>query len=310
MTASGRSRSCVIEVPVEANVPVRKGDVLMRIDPAPYQAVVDRLEAALAEAEQAVPQLKAAWDEAIAARQQAQAERTLAELELGRVAELFKRDAATQNEMDRAVARNDSASGALERTEAAEERARLAYESEIGGVNTTVAQIQAQLDAAIIDLAECTLHAPADGYVTQLFVQPGAVTLTATFSSVMSFVYAGDVVLAAQFPTNALRHMQVDDAAEVVFDTVPGAVFSARVGAIIPATGSGALSPDGSLDTTASLTDSDLVLVRIEVDDERFDQATVPVGTGGTVGVYTDGAKAIRIIRKVVLRIQAWLNYL
>ena len=212
--------------------------------------------------------------------------------------------------MDRAVARNDSAAAALERAGAAEERAKLAYESEIGGVNTTVAQTRAQLDAARIDLAECTIYAPADGYVTQLFVQPGAVTLTASFSSVMSFVYAGDTTLAAQFPTNALRHMREGDVAEVVFDTVPGAVFTARVGAIIPATGSGALTPDGTLDTTAALTASDLVLVRIELDDERFDQAAVPTGTGGTVGVYTDGAKAIRIIRKVVLRIQAWLNYL
>ena len=42
----------VIEVPVEANTPLKQGDVLFRIDPSPYQYVVDQKKAALAEAEQ------------------------------------------------------------------------------------------------------------------------------------------------------------------------------------------------------------------------------------------------------------------
>lgn len=44
----------VIEVPVEANTPLKAGDVLFRIDPDPYQYVVDQKKAALAEAEQNV----------------------------------------------------------------------------------------------------------------------------------------------------------------------------------------------------------------------------------------------------------------
>ena len=52
-----------------ANAPVNKGDVLLRIDARPYEAEVNRLTAALAEAEQTVPQLKAGWEESIAARE-------------------------------------------------------------------------------------------------------------------------------------------------------------------------------------------------------------------------------------------------
>src|SRR5262249_23078767 len=48
----------VVEVPVESNVPLKEGDVLFRIDPAPYKFAVDRKKAALAEAEQVVKQLK------------------------------------------------------------------------------------------------------------------------------------------------------------------------------------------------------------------------------------------------------------
>ena len=52
-------RGRVIEVPVEANVPLKAGDVLFRIDPKPYQYKVDQVKAMLAEAEQNIQQLKA-----------------------------------------------------------------------------------------------------------------------------------------------------------------------------------------------------------------------------------------------------------
>ena len=56
----------VVEVPVEANTPLKKGDVLFRIDPSPYQYTVDQKKAALAEAEQNAKELKASLDEASA----------------------------------------------------------------------------------------------------------------------------------------------------------------------------------------------------------------------------------------------------
>src|ERR1700761_5632529 len=60
-------RGRVVEVPVQTNAPLQEGDVLFRIDPAPYQFVVDQKRAALAEAEQNVRQLKASLDQATAA---------------------------------------------------------------------------------------------------------------------------------------------------------------------------------------------------------------------------------------------------
>src|SRR3979490_3205132 len=60
-------RGRVIEVPVQANAPLKEGDVLFRIDPKPYQYVVDQKKASLAEAEQNVRQLKTSLDQASAA---------------------------------------------------------------------------------------------------------------------------------------------------------------------------------------------------------------------------------------------------
>ncbi|HIF9400060.1 TPA: biotin/lipoyl-binding protein, partial [Photobacterium damselae] len=54
-------RGKVIEVPVEANRPLNKGDVLFKLDPTPFQAEVNLQQAALAEAQQYVLGLEAAY---------------------------------------------------------------------------------------------------------------------------------------------------------------------------------------------------------------------------------------------------------
>ena len=59
-------RGPVTEVPVQPNVPVKKGDVLFRIDARPYEFVVQQKQAALAEAEQNVLQLKASLEASLA----------------------------------------------------------------------------------------------------------------------------------------------------------------------------------------------------------------------------------------------------
>ena len=87
-------RGRVIEVPVQTNAPLKEGDVLFRIDPKPYEFVVDQKKAALAEAEQNVKQLKASLDQTTAAaeRASAQFEQGAAELRpTGRVPRHFSK---------------------------------------------------------------------------------------------------------------------------------------------------------------------------------------------------------------------------
>jgi multidrug resistance efflux pump len=77
-TVKGR----VVEVPVRSNTPLKEGDVLFRIDPKPYEYVVDEKKAALAEAEQNVSQLKASLDQATAAAERVNAQLSLRAAEL------------------------------------------------------------------------------------------------------------------------------------------------------------------------------------------------------------------------------------
>jgi multidrug resistance efflux pump len=153
-------------IPVKPNEPVKAGAVLFKIDPAPFQYKVNQLEASLAQAKQNVKQLKASYEQASAnveglTKQLAFNAQRLADMQKLTVEQAMSvfREQDTQVQYETVYAQ-------LQAAKAAQENAKLAMESEIGGVNTTVAQTEAQLDHAKWELDQTTIVAPGDGYVT------------------------------------------------------------------------------------------------------------------------------------------------
>jgi multidrug resistance efflux pump len=237
----------VIEVPVEANAPLKEGDVLFRIDPTPYQYVVDQKKALLAEAEQSVKQLKAAYDQALANVEKVKAQTQLAQENYNRQEYLFEKKVIPQATLDTFTRNLYVAKQGLPESEAAAESARLAYESEISGVNTTVARIQAELDEAQYNLDQTVVRAPGPGYVTQMALRPGMYVVPAPLRPVMVFVHKDDQDLAAGFQQNALQRVRPGEEAEVAFDAIPGTVFKAKVRNVIDAIALGQLQATGTL---------------------------------------------------------------
>jgi len=121
-SVSGR----VTEVGVKANEPIEPGSVLFKIDPRPYQYVVDQREAALAEAEQRVKQLKTSFDQATAGVEKAQAQQQLAQQNYDRQSQLLANKVGTQAALDTAARNIDAATQSVTEARAAAERARLA----------------------------------------------------------------------------------------------------------------------------------------------------------------------------------------
>jgi multidrug resistance efflux pump len=95
-TVKGR----VIEVPVRVNAPLKEGDVLFRIEPKPYQYIVDQKKAALADAEEKVNELKASLDQSTAAAGKADAQLQLAQQNFDRQAELFEKNIIAKATLD------------------------------------------------------------------------------------------------------------------------------------------------------------------------------------------------------------------
>jgi multidrug resistance efflux pump len=298
----------VVEVAVKPNVPLKQGDLLFRIDPRPYQYVVDQKKALLAEAEQNVKQLEASFAQASAGVEKAQAQLELAQQHYDRQTELLEKRVVAQATVDTAIRNLEAARQTLAQSQAAAERARLAFSSEIGGVNTTVARLQADLRNAEFDLAETKVVAPTDGYVTQLFLRPG---MTASPSTpTMVFIHSANNVLSASFPQNVLQRINEGDKAEVALDAVPGRVFQAKVIVLADVISQGQLQAGGSLINPEDRRSvPGRAVTRLEITDD-LSRYQLPAGSTAQVAIYTEHLSALAIIRRILLRMKAWMNYL
>jgi multidrug resistance efflux pump len=304
-------RGRVIEVPVTTNVPLKEGDVLFRLDPDPYQYIVDQKKALLAEAEQNVKQLKASLDQATADAERAQAQFGLAQQNYDRQAELFEKKVIAQAALDTYVRNLETAKQSLTGARAAEERARLAYSSQIGGVNTTVARLQAELGDAEFDLKQTVVRAPGAGFVTQVGLRPGMYVVPAPLRPVMVFVNQGtkDRMLVAAFQQNSLQRVKPGDAAEIAFTAVPGRVFKGKVVQVLDAIAAGQFQATGVLQDFSSQAQNDRAVAQIDILDDLSDYQ-VPMGSSAEVAVLTEHWHHIALLRRILLRMRSWQNYI
>jgi multidrug resistance efflux pump len=298
----------VVDVPVETNTQLKAGDVLFRIDPRPYEYAVEQKKALLAEAEQNVKQLKAASDQAASVVEKVKVQLRLAQDEYDRQAQLFERKVIAQAALDIATRNIDAAKQALAEAQSAAEKARLAYESEIGGVNTTVARLQAELSDAEYNLDQTVTRAPGPGYVTQMALRPGMYVIPAPLRPVMVFVHTDDQQLAAGFQQNSLQRVRAGDEAEIAFDALPGQIIKGQVKHVIDAIATGQLQATGSLqDMGASMPGGRAVaVIDIEQDMSAYN---LPGGSAAQVALYTPFAHHFAIIRRILLRMRSWENY-
>ena len=305
-TVKGR----VVEVPVQSNTPLKEGDVLFRIDPKPFQYVVDGKKAALAEAEQNVDQLKASLDQATAAVGKADAQLQLAQQNYDRQAELFAKDVIARATLDTATRNLDAAKQTLAGAKAEEERARLAHKSEIGGVNTTVAIRRAELADAEFDLDQTTTRAAGPGFVTQVSLRPGMYLIPAQLRTAMLFVNTAksDQELGAAFDQNAMQRVVAGNDAEVAFDAVPGRVFKAKVRSVVDAIAAGQLISALTLIEPETRTTAGRAVAIIDVTDDVSDYQ-IPLGATAQVAIYSEHWHHLSLIRKILLRMRSWQNY-
>ncbi|WP_201842368.1 HlyD family secretion protein [Microvirga zambiensis] len=235
----------VVDVPVAANVPVKAGDVLFRIDPTTYEAQVKTIEA----------QLK------------------FAELRRSQFSELQSRDTGRAFDVQQREAE--------------------------------VQELQAQLEGAKWNLDKTTVRAPADGYVTNLALRKGA-RVTAQ-SPVMAFIDTSETLFAAEIPQIYARYVEVGQPVEITFKTLPGEVFTGRVQAVLQAIATGQAQVSGSAISPPDVQTAPFV-VRFTLDDPDLAKR-LPAGTTGLAAIFTEHVKAAHVIRKVVLRQTAILNY-
>jgi multidrug resistance efflux pump len=302
-------RGRVIDVPVEGNNNVKKGDVLFRIDPTPFELQVRTLEAQLAATEGSVAELNEELRSAVGRTGAVRSKLDLARKRVQQNRELAATGAGDKFALEQAEADLSQLESELRANVAAEAQVRARLGATVGDDQAEIAQIKAQLANARWELSQTVFYAPADGTVINLQLRPGQMATALGAIPVMTFV-ENDFQVLALFHQNELHQVAAGDEAEIALETYPGRIIKAKVDSIVWAQGQGQIPMSPNLPQTGPVP---LPPGRFAVKLNIVDPDTNLFLAAGAVGhgaIYTQHGHHIHILRKVILRVGSMLNWL
>ena len=228
----------VVSIEVRNNQQVKKGDILFRLDPAPYRAAVAEAQAQLAAAKTEVGSLRANYAQGSSELAAAQTRVRFAEREAARQKELVAEGISSQAQYDQAQLAAQTARQAIQTTtqQNASVQAQLT-----GNVNAPLSQqpgvqrAQAALDRAQLNLGYTIIRAAQDGIVAKVDqLQVGNYVM----ASKPVFSLAGTRIwVEANFKEDQLRYMRLGQPATIKIDAFPDLDLTARVTSFSPGTG-------------------------------------------------------------------------
>jgi len=230
----------VVEIAVHDNQTVRKGQLLFRIDPQPYEIAVAQAQAHLNATRMQVEGLKATYRQQMAGVQSAQASAAFDRSDFDRKKALLASDFTSR-------ATYEQAETALKVSSQTITSARQQVAGTVAALNgdpriaadrhPSVREAQAALDKARLDLAYTRVTAPEDGIVTRVEdLQPG--DYVSGGAAIFSLLSTRHIWVEANFRETDLTHMRAGQSASVEVDAYPGTVFRAHVISMSPGTGS------------------------------------------------------------------------
>lgn len=251
VTIAPKVAGYVTDLRVKDNQRVKKGDLLVVIDPRDATAQRDQAQAQLglatAQLHQAQAQLALSKVQYPAQRDEARAQVLKAKADLANAEAAYKRQrgvdprATTQQNIDTANAQLRSAQAQLASAQAQLEVAEQVQlqirqqETNVEAREQQVAQAKAQLETANLNLSWTNVRAPFDGYVTKRNVQTG--TLVQAGSALFSLV-SQEVWVTANFKESQLERMRPGNKVTVTVDAWPDMELEGHIDSIQQGSGS------------------------------------------------------------------------
>ena len=251
VTIAPKASGYVVKLLVNDNQRVKKGDLLVEIDPSDNRAQREQAQAqlglAVAQLHQAQAQLALSRVQYPAQRDQALADQAKAEANLLNAQADYRRQrgvdprATSQRNIDSASAQLRSAQAQLQSAKAQVEVASQValqirqQETNVEARQQQVEQAKAQLSTADLNLSYTQVRAPYDGFITKRNVQLG--TLVQAGSSLFSLV-SPDIWITANFKESQLERMNPGDKVEISVDAWPDMKLEGHVDSIQMGSGS------------------------------------------------------------------------
>jgi len=324
VSVNPRVAGLVTEVPIVPNRPIKKGEVLFKIDPTPYEldvknysAQLAQLRAQLVTAQANTRNLQGQLKAAIGSTKGVASKLELARLRVKQFRELSESGAGNAFDLEQAQADVANLQAQLDSAKASESQVRekLAAKTpdgdqdEVANVKAQIAKVESQLANARWSLDQTVYYAPANGTVVSLALRPGMMAVPFPALPAMNFVEDEQWILAI-YNQNEVRKIEPGQEAEIAFRMHPGRVIKATVDSIMWATAQGQL-PIGGQNVTSGVAPIPPHSLAVRLLTEGKDKDIfLASGARGHGAVYTESGEAIHILRKVILRIGAKLDWL
>src|SRR4051794_32574048 len=213
---------------------VTRGQLLFSIDPAPFRVALEQAEAQLATARLQTSQLQTQAAGTGADIVGEQANLAIKQNALARQQALLKQGFTTRSAYDDALNEVKTAEQDLADARA---RAANAHAALAPGEQPSIAQAQAAVDKARLDLSRTTIRAPMDGIVENADnLQVGQMAVTGL--GMLSLVHSQTAWVEANFKEKDVGRMVPGQRASIEVDAYPGQKFEAHVQSIGAGTGS------------------------------------------------------------------------
>jgi membrane fusion protein (multidrug efflux system) len=223
----------VVQVLVRNGAQVHRGDLLFRIDPQPYRVALEQAQAQLAAAQLQTTQLRTTAAGTGADITGAEANLAIKRNALGRQAALLKQGFTTRADYEDALNEVRTAETQLGDAQARAANARSAIAP---GEQPSIAQAQAAVDKARLDLQRTEIRAPMDGVVENADkLQVGQMAVLGL--GMLSLVHSTTAWVEANFKEKDVGKMVPGMRAEITVDAYPGQKFPAHVQSIGAGTG-------------------------------------------------------------------------
>jgi membrane fusion protein (multidrug efflux system) len=215
----------VVSVPVSQNQAVTAGQLLLQIDPQPFEIALQQASANLENVRNQIKAQQAAFAGAVAHADYLQRE-------VDRKTNLVKQGVVAASKLDDLRTQLTEAQQQI-----AQIRANLSGNPDLPyDQQATYKQAVAARDDAALQLTYATIKAPADGVVTEVDIKPGDVV--ATGHPVFALVMSGKRWIEANFKETQLTRVHVGQKVDITVDSYPGHTWQGTVESIAPGTGS------------------------------------------------------------------------
>ncbi len=295
------------EVLVEANQPVKKGTPLYKFDTTTYEQKLAGAQAQLVSAEQNVKILETDVQAAQDQLTQARAQLDYAKSQQTRFTNLSKQGGARQEDVDKWTAQVEADTAGTSAAEASLHKAQLARDSNIDGVNTSVAQARAQVAEAQYYLDQTTIVAPTDGYIVSQQAYPGLVVGDFRIGAIAAFVTNDPPYMLGAFFQEHIKFVEPGQPVDVALDIDPGKIYAGKVEAIWWATGQGQYLPSGRIPDFILPKLQGKFAVQVKFDDP---DAFLPAGAHGAIAIYPGRSSAFELLRRINIRLYSWANFI